>query len=206
MLPTRRGSQQRHQMGSRTKLSTSTMVVSVVAALVFLGFTVLLTVLFVVSLFSVALAGGPECAAKSASAACSASATASVVKMGDCCVSAAEAGKGCCGMDADAVEAKFAAYQVQESVLAEMHSCCATAVADGKGCCGKDAAILNAKYAGMVAEANAELAVLDSMHKCCAEAVQAGNGCCGKDAAALQTKYDTAVKAKTTEVASSGAK
>ena len=104
------------------------------------------------------------------------------------------------------MEAKFAAYQVQESVLAEMHACCATAVADGKGCCGKDVAALNAKYACMVAETNAELAVLDSMHKCCAEAVQAGDGCCGKDADALQTKYDTAVKAKTTDVASSGAK
>lgn len=130
-------------------------------------FTTILTLLTLVSLFSVAYAGDRSSCKASASvcaggagalttASADKDATTFMINMGECCTAAAAAGKGCGDMDAAAVEAKFAAYTAQNAALAEMQACCATAVASDKGCCGMDAIALKAKYDGAVADAKAK--------------------------------------------------
>ena len=158
-------------------------------------FTVLLSVVCVLALMGFAQAGGDgKCGAtKTADAGktcgsaavqtastgdCAAKATAAVANasMHPCCVDAAKAHQGCCGMDAAAVEAKYVDMRATEVALKSMHECCAAAVAADKGCCGKDAAALKADFATHVVDAKAEVAALDGMHPCCAQAVQAEQG------------------------------
>ncbi len=113
--------------------------------------------------------------------------------MGECCITAAEAGKGCCGKDAETVKASYADYKATTAVKADMHKCCAGALAKGEGCCGKDAAALKADYTKKVASYKVASGVKADMHKCCAAALGKGEGCCGKEAGALKADYDKKV-------------
>ncbi len=114
-------------------------------------------------------------------------------EMGKCCVEAAEAGKGCCGKDAETVKASYADYTAGKAARADMGECCVKALDGGKGCCGKDAAGVKASYDKKVATHKAECAVHADMHKCCAGAMAKGEGCCGKDAKELKADYDKKV-------------
>jgi hypothetical protein len=131
------------------------------------------------------------CGSKSAASASTASLT-----MGECCRAAVEAGKGCCGMDAEATKAHYANFVAAEKqVKQSMHECCAAAMAASKGCCGKDAEGVRAAYAVALVEVMAESSAKQSMHECCVAALAASKGCCGKDAEALQAEYTAAFAA-----------
>ena len=86
---------------------------------------------------------------KAASASCP-SVIAAKADLHACCSESLEAGKGCCGKDAEALKADFAqkvmAHRAVETVKADMHPCCAEAVGADKGCCGKDADALKADF------------------------------------------------------------
>lgn len=143
-------------------------------------------------------------------------------KMGECCVKAAQAGKGCCGKSAEEVKVAYAsckatcaatcsatekakcastcsaadktACSASEAAMSEMHKCCAKAVKAGKGCCGKDANALKASYDEKVTFHVAAATAMADMDKCCAKALDEGKGCCGKSAEALEASYDEKVK------------
>ena len=162
-------------------------------------YAMVMAVALVVMVATFAVAGGPACktAAKQA-------------KMGECCIESAQASKGCCGQDADAVKAAYASYKegcadkaACEAAVADMGKCCVAAVEAGKGCCGKEADVLKANFEQKVAYHKASVSVKADMHKCCAASLEAGKGCCGKDADALKADYDKKVETKTKKVASS---
>ena len=67
-------------------------------------------------------------------------------QMGECCLTSAVAGKGCCGKTAAEVKAAAASCPTVKAAKAEMHACCAEALDAGKGCCGKDAEGLKADF------------------------------------------------------------
>jgi len=83
--------------------------------------------------------------------------TAMTAEMGKCCITSAEAGKGCCGQDADALKASYADYKAVSAVNADMHGCCAKKLAASEGCCGMDAAALKADYTAKVNTTKAQI-------------------------------------------------
>jgi Tfp pilus assembly protein PilW len=164
------------------------------------SYAILMALALTALVSTAAMAGGEECAAKTAAA---------QVKMGDCCIKAAKAGEGCCGKDAATVKAAYAGYKegcadkaACEAATADMHKCCAEAMAAGNGCCGKDADALKASYEEKVAYHKAAAAVKADMHECCATAMAAGNGCCGHSAEEMKADFDKKVEAKAKKVAS----
>ena len=168
-------------------------------------YAMIMAVALIVMVSSFAIAGGEKCktAAKQA-------------KMGECCIESAQAGKGCCGKDAEAVKASFASYEAScsaekaacatetaacEAAAADMGKCCVTAVEAGKGCCGKEADALKTSFEKKVAYHKASAEVKGDMHKCCAASMEASKGCCGKDAEALKADFDKKVETKAKKVA-----
>ena len=123
-------------------------------------------------------------------------------EMGECCVNAALAGKGCCGKTAAEVKAAAADCPTVKAAKAEMHACCVEALDAGKGCCGKDAKGLKTDFAQKVMARHAVEQVKAGMHPCCAEALDAGKGCCGKDAAGLKADFKKKVESKEKKLAS----
>ncbi|MCK9996924.1 MAG: hypothetical protein KAH56_11675 [Candidatus Krumholzibacteria bacterium] len=161
------------------------------------SYAMVMAVALVVMISSFAVAGGPDCKAAAKQA-----------KMGECCIEAAQAGKGCCGKDADAVKASCASYKegcadkaACEAAAADMGECCVAAAEVGKGCCGKDADTVKANYEKQVAYHKASVEVKGDMHKCCAASLDAGKGCCGASAEEMKADYDKKVEAKTKKVA-----
>ena len=157
-----------------------------------------MAVALVVMVSSFAVAGGPDCKASAKQA-----------KMGECCIESAQAGKGCCGKDADAVKAAYASYQAGcadkvacEAAVDDMGKCCVAAVEAGKGCCGKEADVLKASFEQKVAYHKASSEVKADMHKCCAASMDEGKGCCGASAEEMKADYDKKVEAKAKKVAS----
>ena len=70
-----------------------------------------------------------------------------------CCVEAAQAGKSCCGQEAEQLKAAYVEYQAVKTARAELHECCLAALDEAKGCCGKDAESLKAGFEEKVAAA-----------------------------------------------------
>ncbi len=162
------------------------------------SYAMVMAVALILMVSSFAVAGGPECQTATKQA-----------KMGECCIEAAQADKGCCGKDADAVKASYASYKegcadkaACEAAVADMGKCCVTAVEAGKGCCGKEADVLKASYDQKVAYHKASAEVKGDMHKCCAASLDAGKGCCGASAEEMKADYDKKVEEKSKKVAS----
>ena len=174
----------------------------------------LVTVLALVAVLSTAaLADCGSCGGEKAHAT-KVKADAKASKMGECCITAAKAGKGCCGKSAEEVKVAFASYkahceatctaaekascaaheEASKAATADMHECCAASLKEGKGCCGKDADALKASYEQKVAHHEAAAAAKAGMGECCVKALGEGKGCCGKDADALQASYEAKVK------------
>ena len=145
--------------------------------------TGLVLVLGLLLLTSPQVMAGEECAksAKHATA------------MKACCLEAGQAGKGCCGKDAETVKAAYTAHMAHKTARAEMHGCCVEAMDAGKGCCGKDAKALKASYEGKVASATAACEVKAGMGQCCLVALESGKGCCGKSAEDIKSGYEEKV-------------
>ena len=143
-------------------------------------YAMVMAVALIVMVSSFAVAGGEECAKTKTKTA------ATQVKMGECCVTAAKAGEGCCGKDAEAVKATYASYQSNCST-AEKAACASSATV--KAASAKAACAASCTEAEMAAYKAASA----DMHKCCATAVAAGEGCCGQEADALQASYEQKV-------------
>ena len=86
--------------------------------------------------------------------------------MGKCCVAAVEAGKGCCGKEADVLKASFdqkvAYHKASAEVKGDMHKCCASSLDAGKGCCGASAEEMKADYDKKVEEKAKKVAANDN--------------------------------------------
>jgi hypothetical protein len=80
--------------------------------------------------------------------------------MHKCCIKSAEAGKGCCGKDAETVKTAYEDYKLtltaEETAKAGLHKCCAKSLDAGKGCCGMKAEELQAKYDTAVIDSKTE--------------------------------------------------
>ena len=102
--------------------------------------------------------------------------------MHKCCIESAEAGRECCGKDAETVKANYDSYKLDLAAEAtakeSLHKCCAKSLGEGKGCCDLNAEELQAKYDSAVNDAKAEAL----MSKRCEKTKNEGKSCCGSGA------------------------
>jgi hypothetical protein len=139
-------------------------------------YAMVMAVALIVMVSSFAFAGGEECAKKAEAktakaecttaekAACASSAKAECATpcgdkaaykaasadMHKCCAEAVAKNEGCCGKDAEVLQAsyeeKVAYHKAAATVKADMHKCCATALEAGNGCCGHSADEMKADF------------------------------------------------------------